>query len=217
MYYQKKANKTVSTDIMRHPRRSVGLVQRRAGLVAMLSLPVAALAFGWTNRAGATAPRACPALLDHTLPRLQDDQPQNLCQYAGKVVLAVNTASACGYTPQYEGLQKLHERYASRGLVIVGFPSADFRQEPKDNKGIAEQCFDVYGVRFPMFAKSGVVGQTANPFFAALARETGEAPKWNFHKYLIDRQGRAVAAFPSAVDPLDRRLTGRIEQLLATR
>ena len=161
--------------------------------------------------------QACPALLDHTLPRLQDEQPQSLCQFAGKVVLAVNTASACGYTPQYEGLQKLHERYASRGLVILGVPSADFRQEPKDNKGIAEQCFDVYGVRFPMFAKSGVVGQTANPFFAALARETGEAPKWNFHKYLIDRQGRAVAAFPSAVDPLDRRLTGRIEQLLATR
>ncbi len=181
------------------------------------SLLVVVFAVAWTNWAKASPSQNCPALLNHTLPRLQDDQPQNLCQYAGKVVLAVNTASACGYTPQYEGLQKLHERYASRGLVIMGFPSADFRQEPKDNKGIAEQCFDVYGVRFPMFAKSGVVGQTANPFFAALTRETGEAPKWNFHKYLIDRQGRAVAAFPSAVDPLDRRLTGRIEQLLATR
>ena len=185
--------------------------------LVMASLLVVVFAIGWTNRAKASPSQNCPALLNHTLPRLQDDQPQNLCQHAGKVVLAVNTASACGYTPQYEGLQKLHERYASRGLVIMGFPSADFRQEPKDNKGIAEQCFDVYGVRFPMFAKSGVVGQTANPFFAALARETGEAPKWNFHKYLIDRQGRAVAAFPSAVDPLDRRLTGRIEQLLATR
>jgi glutathione peroxidase len=172
---------------------------------------------GWTNPATAATPAACPALLNHTLPRLQDERPQDLCQYAGKVVLVVNTASACGFTPQYESLQKLHERYAARGLVIMGFPSDDFRQEPKDNKGIADQCFDVYGVRFPMFAKSGVVGQTANPIFVTLTRETGQAPKWNFHKYLVDRQGRAVEAFPSAVDPLDRRLTGRIEQLLATR
>lgn len=181
------------------------------------ALVVASLILAWTNRAEANPGAACPALLDYTMPRLQDDQPQSLCQYAGKVVLVVNTASACGYTPQYESLQKLNERYASRGLVILGFPSADFHQEPKDNKGIAEQCFDVFGVRFPMFAKTGVVGQTASPFFVALTRETGEAPKWNFHKYLIDRQGRAVASFPSAVDPLDRRLTGRIEQLLPTR
>jgi glutathione peroxidase len=192
-------------------------LQRRTVVLGAGLMLAIAFAAGWTNRAAASPAQSCPALLNYTLPRLQDEQPQSLCQFAGKVVLAVNTASACGYTPQYEGLQTLHERYASRGLVIVGFPSADFRQEPKDNKGIAEQCFDVYGVRFPMFAKSGVVGQTANPFFAALARETGEAPKWNFHKYLVDRQGRAVASFPSAVDPLDRRLTGRIEQLLATR
>jgi len=191
--------------------------QRRIRLTVALSVLIAGLATGWTNRAGANPAATCPPLLSHTLPRLQDEQPQNLCQFAGRVVLVVNTASACGYTPQYEGLQKLHDRYASRGLVVMGFPSADFRQEPKDNKGIAELCFDTYGVRFPMFAKSGVVGQTANPFFAALTRETGEAPKWNFHKYLIDRQGRAVASLPSAVDPLDRRLTGRIEQLLATR
>src|SRR5512137_2476533 len=193
------------------------LSQRRTVVLGAGSMLAIALAAGWTNRAAAAPAPSCPALLNYTLPRLQDEQPQSLCQFAGRVVLAVNTASACGYTPQYEGLQKLYERYASRGLVIMGFPSADFRQEPKSNQGIAEQCFDVYGVRFPMFAKSGVVGQTANPFFAALARETGEAPKWNFHKYLVDRQGRAVASFPSAVDPLDRRLTGRIEQLLATR
>lgn len=191
--------------------------RRFASIFALMLILAVALGIGWTGRTEASEGQNCPSLLNHTLSRLQDDQPQSLCQYAGKVVLAVNTASACGFTPQYESLQKLHERYASRGLVIMGFPSADFRQEPKDNKGIAEQCFDVYGVRFPMFAKSGVVGQTANPFFAALTRETGEAPKWNFHKYLIDRQGRAVAAFPSTVDPLDRRLTSRIEQLLATR
>ncbi len=192
------------------------MCRRPAWLLAASAVMIVAAAIGWTNPAKASPNLACPALLNHTLPRLQDEQPQSLCQFAGKVVLVVNTASACGYTPQYEALQKLHERYAARGLVITGFPSADFRQEPKDNKGIAEQCFDVYGVRFPMFAKSGVVGQTANPFFAALTRETGEAPKWNFHKYLIDRQGRAVASFTSPVDPLDRRITARIEQLLAT-
>jgi glutathione peroxidase len=181
------------------------------------TLIAAAATLAWTNAAMAASPEKCPALLDVTLPRLQDDQPQNLCQFAGKVVLVVNTASACGFTPQYEGLQKLYERYAARGLVIAGFPSDDFRQEPRDSKGIADQCFDVFGVRFPMFAKTGVVGQTANPLFAALARDTREAPKWNFHKYLIDRQGHAVASFPSSVDPLDRRLTGRIEQLLAAR
>lgn len=208
---------TVSADTLERNAVAAQRFGGRARLFAASVVVIVAAAIGWTKPAEATEVPACPALLNHTLPRLQDEQPQSLCQFAGKVVLAVNTASACGYTPQYEALQKLHERFASRGLVIAGFPSADFRQEPKDNKGIAEQCFDVYGVRFPMFAKSGVVGQTANPFFAALARETGEAPKWNFHKYLIDRQGRAVASFPSPVDPLDRRVTARIEQLLATR
>jgi len=208
---------TVSTNFIK-PGAGLALPGKTGAILRAIVLPLGlVLAVGWTNSPEASPSRACPDLLDHSLPRLQDERPQSLCQYAGKVVLAVNTASACGYTPQYEGLQKLHERYASRGLVVMGFPSADFRQEPKDNKGIAGQCFDVYGVRFPMFAKTGVVGQTANPFFAALARQTGEAPRWNFHKYLLDRQGRAVASFPSAVDPLDERLTSRIEQLLATR
>jgi len=186
----------------------------RSGTTLFVASAIVLLA--WTNTLRAATPN-CPALLDHTLPRLQDEAPQNLCKFAGQVVLVVNTASACGYTSQYEGLQKLHDRYASRGLVVMGFPSADFRQEPKDNKGIAAQCFDVYGVRFPMFAKTGVVGQTANPLFAALARESGSAPKWNFHKYLIDRQGRVAATFPSAVEPLEARLAARIEQLLAAR
>jgi len=199
------------------PQPDLAPMRRNRTSPLLVLLAIAVLSLGsWTKSAFASTQAACPALLNQTLPRLQDDQAQDLCQYAGKVVLVVNTASACGYTPQYESLQKLHERYAARGLVIMGFPSDDFRQEPKNNKGIAEFCFDVYGVRFPMFAKTTVVGTAANPFFAALTRDTGEAPKWNFHKYLVDRQGRAVAAYPSAVDPLDRRLTSRIEQLLAT-
>jgi glutathione peroxidase len=157
----------------------------------------------------------CPALLSHTFPRLQDESPQNLCQYKGKVVLAVNTASYCGFTPQYEGLEKLYAQYAAKGLVVLGFPSGDFgNQEKTNNKEIAEFCYNTYGVKFPMFSKSSVRGQNANPFFAALATATGQAPKWNFHKYLIDRQGRVVKSFPSQVEPLDARLTKEIEAAL---
>ena len=158
---------------------------------------------------------ACPALLDHRMPRLQDEVPQDLCRFAGKVLLVVNTASQCGYTGQYAGLEKLHERYAARGLVVMGFPSNDFGgQEPGGNREIASFCFDTFGVKFPMFARSPVKGAGANPFFAALARESGSPPQWNFHKYLVSREGRVVAAFPSAVEPLDRRLLAGIEREL---
>ena len=157
----------------------------------------------------------CPALLAHTFPKLQDESPQYLCQYKGKVLLVVNTASYCGFTPQYEGLEKLHAQYGPKGLVVLGFPSGDFGgQEKANNKEIAEFCFDTYGVKFPMFAKTSVRGDKANPLFAALSKSTGQPPKWNFHKYLIDRQGRAVKAFPSQVEPMDRQLTKEIEAAL---
>ena len=159
---------------------------------------------------------SCPAVLNHTFPRLQDDAPQNLCQYAGKVVLVVNTASYCGFTKQYEGLEKLHAKYAGRGLVVLGFPSNDFgKQEPGTSKEIADFCFNTYGVKFPMFAKSSVKGSEANPLYASLARLTGQEPKWNFTKYLIDRQGKAVEYFPSKVAPEDPQLVAKIEQALA--
>ena len=151
------------------------------------------------------------------MPRLQDDAPQDLCEYAGRVLLVVNTASYCGYTPQYEGLEKLHARYASRGFSVLGFPSNDFNQEPKDNKTIAAFCFNTYGVKFPMFAKTSVTGPAANPLFSEISRAAGQPPKWNFSKYLIDRDGRVVANFPSEVEPLDSRVTARIEQLLVRR
>jgi glutathione peroxidase len=161
------------------------------------------------------AAQDCPALLSHTFPKLQDESPQNLCQYRGKVVLAVNTASYCGFTPQYEGLEKLHAQYGSKGLVVLGFPSGDFGdQEKTNNKEIAEFCFNTYGVKFPMFAKTSVRGEQANSFFSALAKATGQPPKWNFHKYLIDRQGRVVKSFPSQVEPMDARLTKEIEAAL---
>jgi glutathione peroxidase len=162
----------------------------------------------------ATRSAACPALLDLSLPRLQDDVPQRLCRFAGQVILVVNTASRCGYTRQYEGLEKLHQRYRERGFTVLGFPSNEFgRQEPEDNARIAEFCFNTYGVRFPMFGKSVVSGPGANPLFATLAREAG-APQWNFHKYLIGRDGRVIGGYGSAIDPLDRTLLRAIEAAL---
>ena len=159
------------------------------------------------------AAQECPALLSHTFPKLQDESPQNLCQYKGKVVLAVNTASYCGFTPQYEGLEKLHERYAARGLVILGFPSGDFgNQEKATSKEIAEFCFNTYGVKFPMFAKTSVRGEKANPFFAALAGATGQPPKWNFHKYLINRDANQVVAYTSFTKPDDKDLLKKIDE-----
>ncbi len=168
----------------------------------------------------AVAPRAavaadCPALLNHKFNRLQDDATQNLCQYAGKVTLVVNTASYCGFTSQYEGLEKLYANYKDKGLVVLGFPSNDFSQEPGDNKEIADFCFNTYGVKFPMFAKSAVRGKDANPLFAGLAKASGKAPGWNFHKYLIDRDGKIVANFGSTTQPNDKALLAAIEKALA--
>jgi len=163
----------------------------------------------------ATSAANCPALLNHSFPRLQDEKPQNLCQYAGKVVLVVNTASKCGFTPQYEGLEALHGKYGPQGLVVLGFPSGDFGgQELNDSKEIADFCFNTYGVKFPMFAKSSVKGTSANPMFMQLTKATGKAPGWNFHKYLIDRNGRVVANFGSRTTPTDPAFVARVEALL---
>lgn len=168
---------------------------------------------------GLSAPHAlassCPALLDRTVPRLQDEKPQNLCQYTGKVVVIVNTASYCGFTSQYKGLEALHARYQSRGLVVLGFPSNDFgAQEPGSNQDIAAFCENTFGVKFPMFTKSSVKGSAASPLFAELARRTGKTPGWNFHKYLVGRDGQTVLSFPSSVEPDDKRLVAELEKLL---
>lgn len=161
------------------------------------------------------APASCPAVLKHTFKRLQDDAPQDLCQYAGKVVLVVNTASYCGFTKQYTGLEALYAKYASRGLVVLGFPSNDFgQQEPGNSKEIADLCYNTYGVKFPMFAKSPVKGSEANPLHAQLIKATGKEPKWNFTKYLIDRNGKVVEYFPSKVTPEDPQLVAQVEAAL---
>ena len=165
---------------------------------------------------GAGAGEQCPALLDRSFPSLQDESTHSLCGYRGKVLLVVNTASQCGFTHQYEGLEKLQQTYGGRGLVVLGFPSNDFgQQEPGDRQQIAEFCRTAYGIKFPMFDKTVVRGASANPLFADLARLSGEAPRWNFHKYLIDRSGVRVDSFGSAVDPLDPVLLRAIESRLS--
>ena len=163
-----------------------------------------------------TQPSAtCPALLHYQFNRLQDDAPQNLCQYAGKVALIVNTASYCGYTSQYQGLEGLYAKYQGRGLVVLGFPSNDFgKQEPGSSKEIADFCFNTYGVKFPMFSKSVVSGATPNPLYQALAKTTGSKPQWNFHKYLVDRSGKVIATFASDVGPESPQVINAIEKAL---
>ena len=158
---------------------------------------------------------ACPAVLQYQFPKLQDDSPQNLCQYAGKAILVVNTASYCGFTSQYEGLEALYARYEKRGLVVLGFPSNDFgKQEPGSSKEIADFCFNTYGVKFPMFAKSVVSGPGKNALYATLEKVTGKSPQWNFHKYLIDRNGKVLASFPSDMDPQNTKLLEALERAL---
>jgi len=159
---------------------------------------------------------ACPALLRHTLNSLQSGQPQSLCQYSGKVVLIVNTASYCGYTSQYDGLEALYRKYKDRGLVVLGFPSNDYgAQEPGTNKEIAEFCRTTYGVEFPMFEKSSGTRLAAHPLYVELAAKTGQAPQWNFHKYLIDRSGKRIESYGSAVEPGQRAFVSALERMLA--
>ncbi|MDP2768680.1 MAG: glutathione peroxidase [Giesbergeria sp.] len=157
----------------------------------------------------------CPALLQHTFLRLQDEKPQSLCQYRGKVLLVVNTASYCGFTGQYKELETLHERYQDKGLVVLGFPSNDFSQESGSNKEIAAFCENTFGVRFPMFSKSSVKGPQANALYQQLAQQTGQAPRWNFHKYLIGRDGTVVDNYASLTSPDSRSVVRAIEQQLA--
>ncbi len=147
-----------------------------------------------------------------------DGAQQALSSYMGKVVLVVNTASRCGYTPQYEGLEALYNEYASKGFVVLGFPSNDFRQELANDGAVKTFCSTNYGVTFPLFARTSVIGPDANPLFAALAKEPGEVgapPGWNFTKYLLNRAGVPVVRWDSNVEPGTPEMTRAIEALLA--
>jgi glutathione peroxidase len=157
---------------------------------------------------------ACPAILNHSFDRLQDEKPQSLCQYAGKVVLVVNTASFCGFTSQYKGLETLNTQYKDRGLVVLGFPSNDFAQEKGSNKDIADFCESTFGVKFPMFIKTQVTGEGAAPLFKQLTAQTGQKPRWNFHKYLIGRDGKVIDQYSSMTGPESKTLLSAIDKAL---
>ncbi len=159
------------------------------------------------------ASASCVGPFKHTVKNI-DGKDVSLCGYSGKVVLAVNTASFCGYTPQYEQLESLYKKYRSRGFVVLGFPANAFgKQEPGSNAEIKNFCQEKYSVSFPLFAKSHVNGAQANPFYRDLIQATGKEPLWNFHKYLIDRQGRVVS-YGSSTKPLSKDFTAQIEKLL---
>ncbi len=164
----------------------------------------------------ALAENSCPPLLKHTLETLEDHKPVNFCTaYLGKVLLVVNTASRCAYTRQYQGLGKLYNDFRERGLVVLGFPSNDFgHQEPGTETEIRSFCSLTYDVTFPMFAKSHVREGLASPFYRSLAAASGEYPQWNFHKYLIGRDGRLITSFASHIEPNSQKLISAITQAL---
>ena len=155
-------------------------------------------------------------LLDRSYRPLAGKAPVNLQQaHGGKVLLVVNTASKCGYTPQFEALEALHAKYKGKGFAVLGFPSGDFKaQEFDDEKQIREFCTLTYGVKFPMFEKVHVKGEAATPLYRDLLAATGEAPAWNFHKYLIGRDGRVLASFGTKTRPDDRVVVDAIERAL---
>jgi glutathione peroxidase len=189
--------------------------QRDAAMAAFRTLTFLPLILGVAASAGA----ACPSpLLDVEFRPLTGKTPVNLCErYAGQVLLIVNTASKCGFTPQYEGLEDLHARLGDRGFAVLGFPSNDFMgQEPGTEEEIREFCTNTYGVRFPMFEKVTVKQGSAVPFYDTLAAQAGDTwPAWNFHKYLIGRDGRVAASFGSRTTPDDPALVEAIEAELA--
>ena len=160
---------------------------------------------------------ACSDLLETQFRPLAGKDSVDLCKtYGGKVLLIVNTASKCGFTPQYDALEKLYAEYKDRGFAVLGFPSNDFRgQEPGSEEEIKEFCTLTYGVKFPMFEKVHVKAEDANPFYVKLATASdGRYPSWNFYKYLVDRNGKVVADFPSKVTPDDKELVTKIKALL---
>jgi glutathione peroxidase len=177
-------------------------------------------AFSWLipvpAHAEVDAPAICDTNSNYSKRQLNSDQVDNLCEtHRGKVILVVNTASRCAFTDQYEGLENIYARYRDQGLVVIGFPSNDFgNQEPGTEAVIKSFCRLTYGVQFPMYAKSRVTGEGADPFYRALAEAAGGPPRWNFHKYLIDRDGRLVGSYNSFVKPESTKLLQAIEGLL---
>ena len=158
----------------------------------------------------------CGEILGHAMQQLNTRETVDLCeQYQGKTVLVVNTASKCGFTKQFEGLEALYQKYQDKGLVVLGFPSDSFKQEYDDAEKTAEVCYLTYGVKFPMFTTTKVKGDEANPVFKALIAKTGETPSWNFNKYLVSSDEQTVKHFGSRTAPDDKDFIAELEKMLA--
>lgn len=158
----------------------------------------------------------CPPLLEGSLPKLRAKETVDLCQrFAGKPLVVVNTASFCGFAPQFKGLEALNQRYKDQGLQVLGVPSNDFKQEAKDGAETAKVCYVNYGVTFSMSETQPVSGEQAIPLFKELAAQS-QAPRWNFSKYVVDAQGRVIASFPSSTLPDDPKLIAALEQAIAS-
>lgn len=170
----------------------------------------------WSQDLPISKTAECSEALDFTYKALGEDRKVHLCDaYQGKLVLVVNTASKCAFTPQYDGLEALYATYIEKGLVVLGFPSNDFAgQEPGTEQQIQNFCRLTYGVNFPMFEKVRVTQNEASPIYEWLAQKTGEYPGWNFHKYLISPSGEVIASFKSHIKPEDTRIVTLIEQHL---
>lgn len=159
------------------------------------------------------ASAACNELYNHQLTTLQGGKI-NLCEYQDKPILVVNTASKCGFTPQFQSLEDLYSKYKDKGLLVIGFPSNDFRQELSTDTQIGDFCKQTYGVKFPMISKTTVSGPNAHPFYKQLAVKTGQAPSWNFFKYVIMPGGKDVYAYSSDVKPDAAEILGKIKPAL---
>jgi glutathione peroxidase len=158
----------------------------------------------------------CPELLQFEAKKLHSSQQINFCErFKDKVLLVVNTASRCGFTPQFKELESLYENYKSQGLEIIGFPSNDFRQEHASEQETASVCFKNYGVSFTMVAPSSIKGPQANGFYQSLITKTGQAPEWNFNKYLISRDTLKMEHFGSSVSPMNSALEATLQRWLA--
>jgi glutathione peroxidase len=159
--------------------------------------------------------QSCPEVLDSTQRKLNAVEQVNLCdEFQGKVLLVVNTASQCGFTGQFEQLEKLHNKYQNQGFSVVGFPSNDFNQDRGSEEKTAKVCYLDFGVTFPMMARSSIKGAKANPVFTEIARQSGVVPRWNFYKYAIDREGNVVGTFASSTSPVSQDITSVIENNL---
>ena len=157
---------------------------------------------------------SCPDILNSSLRILDSDDEKNLCEYSGNVILVVNVASRCGYTPQYAGLQRLYTKFKDDGLTVIGIPSRDFFQEFSAESKVAEFCSTEYGVEFPMFSTAKVTGKKAHPFYKKLIAASGKEPRWNFAKYLINRDGEVIGHYKSSVTPESERLVSAIQAAL---